>query len=55
MVFHAADDSNVPVTESREYVARLTAAGKDVTFVEVPTGEHYQSMIDQGSQKELNG
>ncbi len=38
MVFHAADDSNVPVTESREYVARLTAAGKDVTFVEVPTG-----------------
>ena len=48
MVFHAADDSNVPIQQSRDFVERLKAAGKDATMAEVPTGDHYDSMIDQG-------
>ncbi len=48
MVFHAADDSNVPVQDSRDFVDRMKTAGKDVTLVEVPSGDHYQPMIDDG-------
>lgn len=48
MVFHATDDTNVPVGESRAFVDRLSADGVDATFAEVPTGDHYQSMIDSG-------
>ena len=48
MVFHAADDSNVPVQESRDFVKRLKDSGKDVTLVEVPSGDHYQPMLDSG-------
>lgn len=48
MIFHAADDTNVPVATSREFVQRMQAAGKDVTLKEVPSGEHYDSMIEQG-------
>ena len=48
MLFHAADDSNVPIRESRAFVSRLQSAGKDVTIKEVATGDHYQPMIDTG-------
>lgn len=48
MLFHAADDSNVPIAESRAFVNRLAADGVDATLVEVPAGDHYQSMIDAG-------
>lgn len=48
MLFHAADDSNVPIEESRAFAARLQSAGKDVTIKEVATGGHYQPMIDSG-------
>lgn len=51
MIFHAADDSNVPVQESRDFVARMQGLGKNVTFVEAATGDHYQSMIDEGIPK----
>lgn len=47
-LFHAEDDSNVPCADSRACERRLKAAGKNVTLVTVPTGNHYQSMIDQG-------
>lgn len=48
MVFHATDDSNVPVGPSRDFVHRMKAAGKNATLVEVPAGDHYDSMIDEG-------
>lgn len=48
MLFHAADDSNVPIEDSRAFVARLKSAGKDATLKEVATGDHYQPMIDTG-------
>lgn len=48
MLFHAADDSNVPIQESRDFVARLKQSGKDATLLEVPTGDHYEPMISTG-------
>ena len=47
-VFHADDDSNVPAHESRQFTERLKALGKDVTLKTVPSGDHYESMIEEG-------
>lgn len=47
-VFHAADDKNVPVADSRDFVASLKAKGSDITFREVPEGGHYDAMIVEG-------
>lgn len=47
-LFHAADDSNVPVTESRVFSQVLKNNNKRVDYVEVPNGDHYDSMIQQG-------
>ena len=52
-LFHAEDDSNVPVEDSRDFASRLKQAGKDVTFVTVPTGDHYDSMIEEGIPKAI--
>lgn len=48
MIFHAQDDSNVPVSESTTFANLAKQSGKHVDLVTVPTGDHYQSMIDQG-------
>jgi dipeptidyl aminopeptidase/acylaminoacyl peptidase len=48
MIFHAADDTNVPIASSREFAKRMQAAGKDVTLKEASSGDHYDSMIEQG-------
>ena len=47
-LFHAADDSNTPVADSRRFAELLKANRKTVEYVEVPTGDHYDSMIQQG-------
>lgn len=47
-LFHAEDDSNCPIADSRWLAERLKAQGTDVTLVTVPTGEHYDSMIEEG-------
>jgi len=47
-LFHAEDDSNVPIAGSRKLAADLKEQGTDVTFVTAATGNHYQSMIDEG-------
>ena len=47
-IFHADDDSNVPASDNAEFVAKLQQTNTQVTFTRVPTGNHYQSMIDQG-------
>ncbi len=48
-IFHARDDSNEPFESSAAFVAKLQAAGSaKVKFATVATGDHYQSMIDQG-------
>ncbi|MFM9966104.1 MAG: prolyl oligopeptidase family serine peptidase [Planctomycetaceae bacterium] len=47
-LFHAADDSNVPVIESRAFNQLLKNNNKRVDYFEVPNGDHYDSMIQQG-------
>ena len=47
-LFHAEDDGNVDVEETQEFAARLKQKGRDVTLKIVPTGDHYDSMIDEG-------
>lgn len=47
-LFHAEDDSRIPVAATREFAEDLKARGVDVTLEIVPDGEHYDSMIDQG-------
>ncbi len=52
-LFHAEDDSNVPADQSREAAERLKGLGKTVTLERVPTGNHYDSMIQQGLPKAI--
>src|SRR5262245_3271296 len=47
-LFHAEDDSNCPIAATRKFAAELKQQGTDVTFVSVPTGNHYDSMIKDG-------
>lgn len=47
-LFHADDDSNVPTAEVAGFDQRLERYNHHVTFVRVPTGNHYDSMIQQG-------
>jgi dipeptidyl aminopeptidase/acylaminoacyl peptidase len=47
-LFHAEDDSNVPVTETLVFAEQLKRTNPKVTLVRVPTGNHYNSMIRQG-------
>jgi len=47
-LFHAEDDSNCPIADTRKFADELKQQGTDVTFVSVPTGDHYDSMIKEG-------
>jgi pimeloyl-ACP methyl ester carboxylesterase len=47
-LFHAEDDSNVPIQQTVEVAAQLKLMNPQVTFVRVPTGDHYDSMIREG-------
>ncbi len=52
-LFHARDDSNEPFATTQVFAGRLKQAAKNVTFVPVSTGDHYQSMVDQGIPKAI--
>ena len=47
-LFHADDDTNVPAGEVEDFDRQLEHFNHQVTFVRVPTGNHYESMIQQG-------
>ncbi len=47
-LFHANDDSNVPVSETAAFAAQVKQTNHLVTFVHVPTGGHYDPMVSQG-------
>jgi dienelactone hydrolase len=53
-IFHARDDSNEPFAHTEKFVNALANANAKVTFVPVSTGDHYQSMIDQGIPKAID-
>jgi dienelactone hydrolase len=52
-LFHAEEDENVDVQDSKDFADRLRQAGKDVTLATVPGGDHYESMIDEGIPKAI--
>jgi dipeptidyl aminopeptidase/acylaminoacyl peptidase len=47
-LFSADDDSNVPPEQSARFAAAVGKVNRDVTYVRVPTGNHYDSMIVEG-------
>jgi dienelactone hydrolase len=47
-LFHARDDSNLPVADTEAFAAKLKSLNKPVTLDLVDTGDHYQSMINEG-------
>jgi dienelactone hydrolase len=47
-LFHARDDTVVPVSETEAFAAELQRLGKRVNLVTVPTGGHYEGMIAEG-------
>ena len=47
-LFHARDDSNTPFAKSAAFAQLLEQSGNKPTFAEVPTGDHFDSMIQQG-------
>ena len=47
-LFHAEDDSNVPIRQSADFAARLKTTNPRVTFVRARSGDHYNSMIGEG-------
>jgi len=47
-LFHAEDDGNVPVEDTRSFASELKRLGKTVELKIVPTGDHYDSMIKEG-------
>ncbi len=52
-VFHADDDTNVPTEDNIIFVNKLKQTNERVTFMRVPTGDHYHSMINQGISKAI--
>ncbi len=47
-LFHAEDDSNCPIADTRAFAEKLKAQGTEVKLVTAATGDHYDSMIDEG-------
>lgn len=47
-LFHADDDSRVPISQVSDFAEQVKATNPNVTFIRVPTGDHYDSMIEQG-------
>jgi dienelactone hydrolase/ribosomal protein S27E len=47
-LFHAMDDNRVPPSHSKEFAKRLKQLGKQVTVETVPTGGHFNAMIQVG-------
>ncbi|HYM00025.1 MAG TPA: prolyl oligopeptidase family serine peptidase [Blastocatellia bacterium] len=47
-LFHADDDSNVPTDQVAAFAALVRETNNNVTFFTVPSGDHYDSMIQQG-------
>lgn len=48
LLFHAHDDMTVPIAQSVDFHQRLQAHNRAVSLETVPTGNHYDSMIQKG-------
>ena len=47
-IFHAADDSVIPIEDTKTFTAELRKVNSNVTFETADKGDHYDSMIEQG-------
>lgn len=47
-LFYANDDSITPLAQNRPFIQELRAKNPQTTFVDVPVGNHYDSMINEG-------
>ena len=47
-LFHADDDDNTPLSDNQSFATALHKTNPRVTFVRVPSGDHYTSMVKQG-------
>jgi dipeptidyl aminopeptidase/acylaminoacyl peptidase len=47
-LFHADDDGNIPTEDVAAFAEAVKRTNANVTFARVPTGNHYDSMIEQG-------
>ena len=52
-LFHAMDDSNVPISETDQFAAELRRNNASLTFVRASSGDHYDSMIHEGIPKAI--
>ena len=52
-LFHADDDLTVPAAEVDEFAGLISQTNPRVTYVRVPSGGHYDSMIRQGLPRAL--
>jgi dipeptidyl aminopeptidase/acylaminoacyl peptidase len=50
-IFHATDDSVIPVEDTKTFVSELQKNNPNVTFITVNEGDHYDSMIQKGIPK----
>ena len=48
LLFQAEDDTTCDIGETRIFADQLRAQGTDVTFIAVPTGGHYEAMVNEG-------
>ncbi|HEX5103933.1 MAG TPA: prolyl oligopeptidase family serine peptidase, partial [Pirellulaceae bacterium] len=48
LLFQAEDDSICDIRDTRTFADQLRAQGTDVTFISVPTGDHYEAMVNDG-------
>lgn len=53
-LFHADDDSNIKTEEVDTFATQVKQTNSAVTYVKVPTGDHYDSMIDQGIPRAID-
>jgi dienelactone hydrolase len=54
LLFQAEDDSICDIQETRKFADQLRTQGTDVTFIAVPTGDHYEAMINEGLPAGVN-
>lgn len=47
-LFHSQEDGTCPIADTAAFAEQLKKLGADVKYVTVPTGDHYNSMKDQG-------
>lgn len=52
-LYHADDDTRVPIRETEKFVESLKKTNPRVTFVRGTRGDHYDSMIEEGMPKAI--